>query len=95
MPENQSLLQQLEQMLHWKKSKKFYADKLNITENEVDELLRELKGSEEIQNDAEISNYIGDITQHKSMMVKFILQTPMVRMEWLNQTHKTSFLTRM
>jgi UDP-2,3-diacylglucosamine pyrophosphatase LpxH len=69
MPENQSLLQQLEQMLHWKKSKKFYADKLNITENEVDELLKGLRGSEEIQNDAEISNYIGELEDH---VVRFL-----------------------
>ena len=69
MPENQSLLQQLEQMLHWKKSKKFYAEKLNITENEVDELMRELRGSEEIQNDAEIANYIGELEDH---VVRFL-----------------------
>ena len=61
MPENQSLLQQLEQMLHWKKSKKFYADKLNITEAEVDELLREIKNSEDTRNEAEVGNYIGDL----------------------------------
>ena len=61
MPENQSLLQQLEQMLHWKKSKKFYADKLNITESEVDELMKELRSSEEVQNEAEIASYIGEL----------------------------------
>ena len=61
MPENQSLLQQLEQMLHWKKSKKFYADKLNITESEVDELIKELRGSQEAQEDAEVANYIGEL----------------------------------
>jgi len=63
MPENQSLLQQLEQMLHWKKSKKFYADKLNITENEVDELMKELRGSQEAQNEAEIASYIGELEE--------------------------------
>jgi hypothetical protein len=61
MPENQSLLHQLEQMLHWKKSKKFYAEKLNITEAEVDELMKELKSSEDAQNEAEVGNYIGDL----------------------------------
>jgi len=61
MPENQSLLQQLEQMLHWKKSKKFYADKLNITESEVDDLIKELRGSQEAQEDAEVANYIGEL----------------------------------
>lgn len=63
MLENQSLLQQLEQMLHWKKSKKFYADKLNITENEVDELLKELRNSEAAENDAEVGNYIGELEE--------------------------------
>jgi len=61
MPENQSLLHQLEQMLHWKKSKKFYADKLNITENEVDELIKELRGSQVAQEEAEVGNYIGEL----------------------------------
>jgi len=36
MSENQALLHQLEEILHWKKSKKFYADKLGITEVEID-----------------------------------------------------------
>ena len=61
MPENQSLLQQLEQMLHWKKSKKFYAEKLNITEDEVDGLIKELRNSESVGNEAEIGNYIGEL----------------------------------
>jgi len=43
MSENQTLLQQLGQLLKQKKSKKFYAEKLGITEDEVSELLLELK----------------------------------------------------
>lgn len=43
MSENQTLLQQLGQLLRQKKSKKFYAEKLGITEDEVSELLLELK----------------------------------------------------
>jgi len=69
MPENQSLLQQLEQMLHWKKSKKFYADKLNISESEVDDLLRELKTSQIAQDDAETAKYIGELEDY---IVRFI-----------------------
>ena len=38
MAVNENLLSQLEQMLHWKKSKKVYAEKLGITEEMVDEL---------------------------------------------------------
>ena len=64
MPENQSLLQQLEQMLHWKKSKKFYADKLQITEDEVDALIKELKSAEDAENEAEVGNYIGELEEH-------------------------------
>lgn len=59
MAENQHLLNQLQQLLSWKKSKKFYADKLGITEAEVSELLKEIKGSQDsIRNEAEVSSYI-------------------------------------
>lgn len=59
MAENQHLLNQLQQLLSWKKSKKFYADKLGITEAEVSELLKEIKGSQDsIRNEAETSSYI-------------------------------------
>jgi hypothetical protein len=43
MSENQSLLYRLEELLTQKKSKKFYADKLGISEFEVNELMKELK----------------------------------------------------
>lgn len=43
MPENNDLLDQLEQLLHFKKSKKFYAERLGITEEEINELYKELK----------------------------------------------------
>lgn len=43
MSENQSLLYRLEELLTQKKSKKFYADKLGISEYEVNELLKELR----------------------------------------------------
>ncbi len=57
---NQHLLDQLQQMLNWKKSKKFYAEKLGIGEEEVGSLLRELKESKEaIRTEAETSDYIG------------------------------------
>lgn len=69
MPENQSLLYQLEQMLHWKKSKKFYAEKLNITESEVDELMKELRDSQIARGDAETADYIGEL---EDTIVRFI-----------------------
>lgn len=43
MSENQVLLTQLEDLLRQKKSKKFYAERLGITEIEVNDLLKELK----------------------------------------------------
>lgn len=43
MIEETNLLSQLQEMLHWKKSKKFYCDKLNISEEYLEELLKELK----------------------------------------------------
>lgn len=51
MSDNQHLLSELQQLLRWKKSKKFYAEKLNITESEVEELIKELK-----EKDTEITN---------------------------------------
>jgi len=68
MSENQSLLEQLEQMLHWKKSKKYYAEKLGITEAEVDELLLDIRKRETVEDDAEIGNYIADLEEK---VVKF------------------------
>lgn len=58
---NQHLLHKLQQMLNWKKSKKFYADKLGITEQEVDNLLKEIRESEVIRNEAEASSYIDEL----------------------------------
>lgn len=68
MPENQSLLKQLEEILHWKKSKKFYADKLGIKESEVDDLLKELRNRENLIQEAEAANYISELEE---TIVKF------------------------
>lgn len=43
MSENQKIVDQLREMLSWKKSKKFYAEKLGVTEQKVEEILSELK----------------------------------------------------
>ena len=56
MSENQSLLGQLEELLTMKRSKKFYAERLGISEFEVNELLKELKEKDNYQN-VEIKNY--------------------------------------
>jgi hypothetical protein len=68
MSENQTLLEQLQQMLHWKKSKTYYASKLGITESEVDDLLADLRGKEKAEDDAEIGVYISDL---EDKIVKF------------------------
>ena len=56
--ENQQLLVELQKLLSWKKSKKFYAEKLGISEMEVSELLLELKDREIAEERAEASKYI-------------------------------------
>jgi hypothetical protein len=57
MSDYQSLLSQLEELLTQKKSKKFYAERLGISEYEVTELLKELREKDNYQN-AEGKNYI-------------------------------------
>ena len=69
MIENQSLLSQLENMLHWKKSKKFYAEKLNITEDEIEDLMEELRKSNSVRDEAEIGNYVGEL---ENTVIKFL-----------------------
>jgi hypothetical protein len=65
MSENQSLLLQLQQLLNWKKSKKFYAEKLGISEYEVNELLKELR---EKDNDDEVP--IRNYTEERKVNVE-------------------------
>jgi len=66
MSYNESMLTQLEGLLHWKKSKKFYAEKLNITEDEVDELLKELKKRD--KDDGE--EFLKDASSHFEFIKK-------------------------
>jgi hypothetical protein len=68
MSANQTQLEQLQQMLHWKKSKKYYAEKLGITEDEVDELLTDIRKADVIETEAELGNYIADL---EDTVVKF------------------------
>lgn len=55
---NTQLLEELEQLLKWKKSRGFYAEKLGITIEEVDTLMAEIKGKKTIVEEAETGNYI-------------------------------------
>ena len=63
MTGNYHLLSKLQAMLGWKKSKKVYADKLGITEKEVDELLEELKKGNCARDEAEAGNYINELEE--------------------------------
>lgn len=63
MQYNQHLLAQLEEMLHWKKGKKFYAQKLGVTEEEVDKLMVELRKKESFRNEAVTADYIDQLQQ--------------------------------
>ena len=57
MSENQHLLYQLEELLTQKKSKKFYAERLGISEFEVNELMKELKEKDNEQPTDLTRNY--------------------------------------
>lgn len=55
---NSTKLAQLEQLMRRKQSKKFYANRLGITEQEVDGLLEEIRKKTVVRNEAEAANYI-------------------------------------
>ena len=58
MPIYNSLLEELRKLRHMKKSKDFYAKRLGISVEEIDELLKEMRKKEDVENDAEVGNYI-------------------------------------
>lgn len=59
MQNNLPLVSELMQMLHWKKSKSFYANKLGISEKEVEELIKEIRS----RKDVEVNNYISALEE--------------------------------
>jgi len=63
MLNDQDLLERLQRMLNWKKGKKFYAERLGVSEEEIESLLKELKKSDEIRTEAEVSNYINELEE--------------------------------
>jgi hypothetical protein len=65
MSENQSLLHRLEELLTQKKSKKFYAERLGISEFEVTELLKELR-----EKDNEPVDVIRNYTEERKVNVE-------------------------
>jgi hypothetical protein len=64
MSENTQLLEKLRQYLKHKKSKTYYAEQLGITVEEVEMLLKEIRGtSRELDVEAETANYIADLEE--------------------------------
>jgi hypothetical protein len=64
MSENTELLEKLRQYLKHKKSKAYYAEQLGITIEEVESLLKEIRGvSREMDVEAETANYIADLEE--------------------------------
>jgi hypothetical protein len=68
MVDNQHLLNELSQLLSWKRSKSFYANKLGITEVEVEELMNEIRKESSSVQEAEIASYIGEL---EDVIVKY------------------------
>lgn len=64
MTGNQEILNNLQQLLKYKKSKAFYAKKLNISELHLEELLNELKGrtNTDLSKTTEVNNDKGTLT---------------------------------
>jgi hypothetical protein len=85
MSENQTLLEQLEQLLSWKRSRKFYAEKLGITETEVTELLRELKQRDEGPSSSTKNNNLGE--QTKINLEKGTLES-IIEIDFKPKTHQ-------
>ena len=56
MTNDPQLLVKLKNLLRWKKSKKFYAEKLNITEEEVIDLIKEIRDEGEGNDDGNQRN---------------------------------------
>src|SRR6478736_190860 len=56
MSENNDLLVQLQQLLSHKKSKAYYATKLGISEQEIEELLQEIRRKDEVVQETEQSS---------------------------------------
>ena len=63
---NETLLERLQKLLTHKKSKKFYAEKLGISEQDVQDLLSELRkeNRESIEDQAEAAAYIAELEEN-------------------------------
>jgi sulfur relay (sulfurtransferase) DsrC/TusE family protein len=63
MADNQYLLERLKEMLHWKRSKAYYAGKLGISIEHIDDIFQSLKTSKDVVDDAETAHYISELEE--------------------------------
>lgn len=71
MSKNQSIVEQLQELLRQKKSKKFYAERLGVTEQKIEELIKELRGVK------------GEVVDIKSQMITLNIDTEIKSIEEL------------
>ena len=76
MSENQNIIDELEKIIHWKQSKKFYSEKLHVSEEEIGRMLKHLyhKTSdgwkkEEITKDDIVFKFFEDIVKGEAEVV--------------------------
>lgn len=73
---DQELLEQLESLLRWKKSKQFYSEKLGISLEQVDDLLEEIRGSKPSKPDSTEESVIKHNVEKNSIEVVAYYDTP-------------------
>jgi sulfur relay (sulfurtransferase) DsrC/TusE family protein len=61
MTDDQYLLKKLQEMLHWKRSKAYYAGKLGISLEQIKDIFQNLKSSKDAIDDAETAHYISEL----------------------------------
>lgn len=76
MANGNKLLEQLQEMLHWKKSKEYYAQKLNITVEEVSSLLKELRESGSEQDISFFKDKFGFVEDVKNNKAEATFDSP-------------------
>ena len=73
MTENQQLLEKLESLLKWKKSKAYYAEKLGVSIEVVDELLKELRDEESPKHEGIFVEKVE--TEHNTGNQKIVIES--------------------
>lgn len=69
-PNQDELLERLQNMQHWKKSKAYYANYLGITESEVDDLYKQLKRKEKEEEDIEEQIAVEHVPSNQKVLVE-------------------------